>query len=160
MSMMVSVRPRCDTRPRGPLTFFCCVRFLQDATRDFVPAIQFIVRLCWLRVDLCVGGKVTRAVVAIVRSLLKFIGAFLLQLTHGAIHRYLYDYAIEWHNSDDDWAIDGAHCLVSRGVARVQHMLDVRSPAIGPCFRRNLNNNQLTGTISSTIGQLTALTAL
>jgi hypothetical protein len=38
---------------------------------------------------------------------------------------------IDWHNSVDDWAIDGAHFLVSRRVGGFSNLLDVRSPAIG-----------------------------
>jgi hypothetical protein len=72
MSMMASVRPHCDsTRPRGA-HIFVCVRFCRMQL-DCVRAIQFIVRLCWLNVDvdLCWWQSDT-----IVRSLLKFIGAF------------------------------------------------------------------------------------
>jgi hypothetical protein len=67
--------------------------------------------------------------------------------------------SIDWNTFIDDWAIDGAHFLVSRRVGGFSNLLDVRSPAIG-CFRRSLSDNQVSGTIPSTIGQLTALTFL
>lgn len=57
---------------------------------------------------------------------------------------------IDWSDAIDDLAIDGARCLV-RCCEKVWIQLSSRSRV------RALSNNQLTGSISSSIGQLTQL---
>jgi hypothetical protein len=135
--------------PTGAHAFFCCA--FSGCNLTACPRFSSSSN-CNGSQLICVGGKVTH----LCGCCEKFNDALLLMLTRGD-SQVLVQRAIDWHNSVDDWAIDGARLLVSR---RVGFMLDVCSPAIGACFRRDLGSNQLTDTISSTIGQLTALNFL
>jgi hypothetical protein len=62
---------------------------------------------------------------------------------------------IDWVDSVDDWTIDGTHLVV-----RVRGDYYYVGAHVSGFARRDLNNNQLTSSIPSTIGQLTALTVL
>lgn len=86
-----------------------------------LPAIQFIIHLYWT-VELC-WWQSDR----IVCSLLKFKDV----VAGSTCAQVLRQHSTDWHNSVDDWAIDGAHSFVRMSCGRVQQMLDVRSSAIG-----------------------------
>jgi hypothetical protein len=109
--MMGSVRPRCDsTRPRGAHTFFLLCAFSAGCNATACPRFSSSSNCTGSQLK-CVGGKVTY----LCGCCEKFNDALLLMLTRGD-SQVLVQRAIEWHNSVDDWAIDGAHSLVSRRV--------------------------------------------
>jgi hypothetical protein len=95
---------------------------------------------------ICSGGKVTRLCVSRERCVVSLRNARLQGLVGPPF---------DWVDSVDYWTIDGTHYIVR---VRVDYY-GVETHASG-FARRNLQSNQLTSSIPSTIGQLTALTSL